>query len=342
MKQILLSFIILLPLVTSTMENPTTPAPTDMPASSSMISPEKFIEYMNAACACAHGHSNKVRFCTYSLGWAIQEGNNQVFDGALYFWNHWKAWSIDNFTRDELACPFVTAASKGYWYGAQKLLERSKGTIINDFCYVPSHKSSYNTPSCVAVGSCALALAAKNGHGQFIVQLFEYKSPVTLDVDLVGSNKKTPLMEAIEHDKLACTQSLLQGALKKANPNFPLPDKSFGSILHWALSLSDRTQHVKALIDHGADINLINVKNNPQEGTPLMVAMAYSNLEGVRLLLAAKAKIELKHPFNKLTAKELAMMKTQINLGDERKKANQEIVMLLTQAEAVNQVTPGA
>lgn len=341
MKHIILSFVLIFPLVTCSMENPTTPAP------SATIAPEKFIEYMNIACAYVDHHS-KVQFCTYTLWWAINEGNNQIFDSALHYWNHWKSQCFLEFdsTRAELECPFVTAASKGYWYGAQKLLERSKGAIINEGCQVAAHKKGFLNPiseSCVAVETSALAAAAKNGHAQFITQLLEYKSPVPLDVDLVGTNKKTPLMEAIEHDKIACTQALLQGILKKANPNAPLADKSFGSVLHWALSLKDRNQHVKALLEHGANKNLIRKeKEYQQEGTPLMVAVAYANEEGVRLLLAAKAKTELKHPFNKLTAKELAEMKAQIDMDAERKKSSQEIIMLLTQAAATSNVTPGA
>lgn len=341
MKQILLSLIISFPVVTYTMENPTTPAPTSTPAPSSMISPEKFIEYMNNACSFAHHHS-RVQFCTYSLWWAIQEGNNQVFDSALHYWNHYKKHSLEDFTRTELACPFVTAASKGYWYGAQKLLERSKGAIINDGCQVAVHKKAFLNPiseSCEAVESSALAAAVKNGHTQVVANLLAYQSGTPLNPELANKNKKTPLMEAIEHDKLACTQALLQGKIKKVNPNAPWLDKSFGSVLHWALSLKDRNQHVKALLEHGADKNLIRKeKEYQQEGTPLMVAVSYANEEGVKLLLESQVNVDLKHPLSKLTAKELAEMKASI----EPTSTRQNIFKMLIQAESGNITTLGA
>lgn len=345
MKQTLLLISLWTCFFVHAMENPTAPISSATPASStSMISPEKFIEYMHSACTFAN-HHNTVQFCSYSLRWAVQAENNQVFDAALYYWNQYKKQSIEDFTRAELACPFVTAASMGYWYGAQKLLERSKGVIINDSCQVPTHFTvarNSTVVSCVAAETSALAIAAKNGHSQVITNLLEYKSDTQLNVEVVGKNKKNPLMEAIEHDKLACTQALLQGKLKKANPNLLTPDKSFGSILHWALSLGNRNTHVKLLVEHGADVNLINAKNNPQEGAPLMVAVAHANSEGVKILLDAKAKTDLKHPFNTMTAKELAEMKIQIEQDPEKKKIRQNILSILTQVELGNAVTPGA
>lgn len=341
MKQILISFIILFPLVTYTMENPTISDPTTIPTSSG-VSADRFIDYMNTACASADRHS-KVQFCTYTLLWATYEGNDQIFDAALNYWNHWKNKSIEDFTRTELACPFVTAASKGYWYGAQKLLERSKGVIINDGCQVPIHVAGVpqnsNVICCIGKQYSALAAAAKNGHSHLIANLLEYFSDTPLDVDRVGKNKKTALMEAIAHDKLACTRALLQGKLKKSNPNAPLADKSFGSVLHWALSFPELIQHVKALIENGADINLIRKeKEYQQEGTPLMIAVAYANEEGVRLLLEAKARVELKHPLSNLAAKELAQMRCEIVPS----QARQNILRMLTQAESDSCVTPGA
>lgn len=342
MKQIILSLVISLPVCIYSMENPTPPVSTSTHAATSGVSAERFIDYMNQACAFADRHS-KVQFCTYTLWWAINEGNNQIFDAALNFWNHWKGKSIEDFTRTELACSFVTAVSQGYWYGAQKLLERSKGVIINDSCQVPTHTASVpknsNVLCCVAAETSALASAAKNGHSQVIANLLAYESGTAINPEVAHKNKKTPLMEAIEHDKLACTQALLQGKLKKANPSAPLADKSFGSVLHWALSLKDRNQHVKALLDHGANKDLIRKeKEYQQEGTPLMVAVAYANLEGVQALIEAKADLTLKHPFSKLTAKELGQMKANI----EHTPVRQTIVRMLTQAEAGHAVTPGA
>jgi hypothetical protein len=331
MKHILLSFIISFQLSIFSMESPTL-SDASLTASPSGVSADRFIDYMNQACAWADKNS-KVQFCTYTLLWAINEGNNQIFDAALHYWNHWKSKSIEDFTRIELACPFVSAASKGYWYGAQKLLERSKGQIINDSC--KAHKPN----ECCAVETSALAIAAKNGHAQLIANLLAYESDTAINPEVANKNKKTPLMEAIEHDKLACTQALLQGKLKKANPSAPLADKSFGSVLHWALSLKDRSQHVKALLEHGAHKDLIRKeKEYQQEGTPLMVAVAYANLEGVQTLLEAKADLTLKHPFSKLTAKELGQMKA----GIEQTPVRQNIVRMLAQAEAGHAVTPGA
>lgn len=339
MKKMLLFISVLIPLSFYSMET------SQAPVLSGIISTDSFIEYMNNACASSDHHA-RVQFCSYTLWWAVKEGNHQVFDAALHFWNHWKSQCLLelDFTRTELACPFVTAASKGYWYGAQKLLERSKGSIINDSCQAQTHVAGVPQNSvvkcCIAKEHNALAAASKNGHPQVVANLLEYKSDTPLDVDRVGKNKKTALMEAIAHDKLACTQALLQGKLKKSNPNAPLADKSFGSVLHWALSCLDRNQHVKALIENGADINLIRKeKEYQQEGTPLMVAVAYANLEGVRLLLEAKAKTEPKHPFNNMTAKELAHQKIGIEQTPERRAIRQQIFDLLAQAESV---TPGA
>jgi hypothetical protein len=330
MKQILLFFILSFPLVTYTMENPKISNPTTTPIPSG-VSADRFIDYMNAACASANKHIT-VQFCSYTLLWAIYEGNNKIFDAALDTWNRWKRLSFEDFTRTELACPFVIAASRGYWYAAQKLLERSEGAIINDSC--KAHKPN----ECCAVETSALAIAAKNGHAKVIANLLAYESDTAINPEGAHKNKKTPLMEAIEHDKLACTQALLQGKLKKANPTAPLLDKSFGSILHWALSLKDRSQHVKALLEHGANKDLIRKeKEYQQEGTPLMVAVAYANLEGVQTLLEAKADLTLKHPFSKLTAKELGQMKA----GIEQTPVRQNIIRMLAQAEAGHAVTPG-
>lgn len=334
MKQILLPLIISFPLVTSTMENPTMPADTLLPAQPLTISAESFIKYMDQACGHANGHC-RVQFCTYSLLWAIEEGNDQIFDRALHLWNWYKGHSIEDFTRTELACPFVIAASKGYWYAAEKILARSKGVIVNDSCQAHK-KESFD---CKAIETSALATAAKNGRAQLVANLLAYESGTAIDPELVHKNKRTPLMEAIEHDKLACTQALLQGKLKKSNPNAVIPDKSFGSVLHWTLSLEDRSQHARALLVHGADKNLIRKeKEYQQEGTPLMVAVAHANMEGVQALLDAKADISIKHPLNKLTALEQARMKLNIASSEPRKK----IVELLEKAAINSNITPGA
>lgn len=338
MKQMLLYMLMLIPLSFYSMETSQAPVP------SGIISTDSFIEYMNSACASSDHHA-RVQFCSYTLWWAVKEGNHQVFDAALHFWNHWKSQFFLEFdsTQAELACPFVTAASKGYWYGAQKLLERSKGAIINGNCQARTHVAGVPQNSmvicCIAKEHNALAAASKNGHPQVVANLLEYKSDTPLDVDRVGKNKKTALMEAITHDKLACTQALLQGKLKKSNPNVPLADKSFGSILHWAISLGNRNQHVKILLEHGADKNLIRKeKEYQQEGAPLMVAVAYANEEGVKLLLASHANVDLKHPLSNLTAKELAQMRCGIAPTPTR----QNILKMISQAESDSCVTPGA
>lgn len=330
MKHILLFFIISFPLVTYTMENPKISNPTTTPVPSG-VSADRFIDYMNAACASANKHIT-VQFCSYTLLWAIYEGNNKIFDAALDTWNRWKRLSIEAFTRTELACPFVIAASRGYWYAAQKLLERSKGAIINDSCR--THKPS----ECCGVENSALTLAAKYGHTQFIASLLAYASDTSVYPDQIV-NKKTALMEAISYDQLASTRALLQGKLK-ANPHLPLPDKSFGSVLHWALSLGNKNHHVKALLEHGADKNLIQKGREYQhEGTPLMVAVAYANEDGVKILLAHGADTALVHPYSKMTALELARMKKTVQDSTERKN----IVTLLEQHSVTSHgTTPGA
>lgn len=327
MKQLILFSLLAFSIFSYAMEQPANST------QDSAVSTENFIQYMGQACCFVH-HHNLVQFWSYTLLWAIQENNNEIFDAALAKWNHYKANSLEllEFTRRELACPFVSAAARGNCYAMQKLLDRSKATIINDSCKV--HQSS----ECFATKCTALTVASQRGNSVAVTALLTQPS---IDVELADKNNRTALMGAIEHDKISCTHALLRGAVKKANPNARMPDKSFGSVLHWALSLGDRNQHVKALLDNGADKDLIyKEKEHQQEGTPLMVAVAYANKEGVELLLAAKAKRDIPHPFSKMTAKELAEMKCQIEQNPDRKRTREQIIALL--ADDVITQTPGA
>lgn len=325
MKQLILFSLLAFSIFSNAMEQPTNSTQV------CVVSTESFIRYMGQAGGFAH-HDHLVQFWSYTLLWAIQENNNEIFDAALAQWNIYKAKSFDDFTRRELACPFVTAASHGNCYILEKLLDRAKGTIINDSCKI------HQTSVCFATKCAALTVAAQRGHTAVVTALLTHPS---IDVELADKNNRTALIDAIGHDKLLCTHALLRGAVKKANPNARMPDKSFGSVLHWALSLGDRNQHVKALLDNGADKDLIyKEKEHQQEGTPLMVAVAYANKEGVELLLAAKAKRDIPHPFSKMTAKELAEMKCRIEQNPDRKRTREQIIALLTD-DVITQ-TPGA
>ena len=293
----------------------------------SMIPAKHFIDYMNRTIN-NHVELGKVGACLDAINFACSIENEMLLDAALKRWTE-----IPD--RDggkgpsHLARALIESASKGNCNIIEKLLKVTDGKVT-DWLYCSPDAPIYGPIT-------AIGLAAHKGHHLGVRLLLAHNANPELGMP---RNDATPLRLAINNNKLLCTQEFFKGN-QKANPN-SAGGSSFGSILHWTLSREDRNEHAKVLIEHGADVNFINAKNDPHEGTPLMVAVAYANLEGVQLLLAAKADAKLKHPFNSMTAKELAEMKIAIEPIPERKRVRKEIFELLKQAENYASVMPGA
>ena len=263
--------------------------------------------YMTCSC-------NNVRsFYQSCLNRAAARHFNTLFDIAF---------SSYTYSDLDLVCPLIAAAEYGNTHALRKIIERSK-EAINYVCVQHS--------DCKRRGT-ALVLASSKGHSDVVSYLLLWGA----DPHIGTGTEQFPLIQAIKNDKSTCTQVLLEGRVKnKANPNCEAPDEMFGSLLHWALSLGNRNAHVKHLIENGAAINFMRKgKKYEQEGTPLMVAVAYANLDGVKMLLDAKADISVKKTFNRHTAKQQAALSWHIESNPEKKNTRHQILSLLTSAES--------
>lgn len=271
-------------------------------------------QYMNCSC-------NKVRSFYHScLKRAAVSHFHALFDTALARYDY---------SDSELTCPFIIAAQSGNNHALRAILTKNNKVI------------NY---ACSAFAGCehrysALILACDCGHAETVAYLLLRGAHPHQ-----GAKGAFPLIQTIKKDRLSCTQILLEGRLNnKASPNCAAPDESFGSLLHWALSLGNRNAHVKLMLQHGVRINLIRKeKEYQQEGTPLMVAVSYANLEGVRMLLDAKADTSLKKPFNGQTAKQQAGVSWNIESDPQKKAIRHQILQLLVSAEANVAQTHGA
>lgn len=278
--------------------------------SADSLKTQQFIEYMNDTINHRNDAAEGIRTCRFAINFACSIENPTLFEAALKRWMEFPdrngRWS-EGKEPSHLAQALIQSASRGNCNFLEKILKVTDGKVTDGM---------YCSPDAPIYGPItAIGLAAHNGHHLAVRLLLAHNADPELGMPRNGA---TPLRLAIRNGKLLCTQEFFKGD-QKANPNSAGAD-TFGSILHWTLSLGNRNEHVRVLIQNGADRNLVNAKNNPHEGTPLMVAVAYANLEGVQILLAAKADISIKHPFNNLTALEQAKIKLNIVPSEIRKK----------------------
>lgn len=263
----------------------------------------------------------------HTLRFAAKIENNEIFEKFLKRWEQLPKKSFFNSGREDsdLLEPLLIAAAVGNCSFLGTIINRTNGTIINNTS--PSYPYT------------ALGYAARGGHYNAVKLLLAYNAdPHCFHPD----NKKIPLALAIEAGKILCVKELLTNDTRKAEPNTPIHDKSFASLLHWALSLGNRNESVRELIAHGAWVNYISLDHQLQrKGTPLMVAIDVANKEGVEILLGTP-KIDFRSSVNGRTPREFAEHKTEIEWDDRRKIVRREIVELLKKAEAHATETPGA
>ena len=293
------------------------------PSSTEISIPKE--ELLNFIVQASRWNRDKLSYYEYCMKWGIECNQEPVFNFALKKWAEEAGNRADNnpFMRERLPCTLVTATKYNRIWAIEKICDCSRNVIIDSAC---TQKTCNNfTP---------LIMAAYMGHSQAVTfLLFKGATP-----EIIGGDDSTALIEAIKHDKLACTHALLA----KASPNSVMPDNSFGSVLHWALSLGNRNEHVRALLNKGARKNLIRKQiEYEQEGTPLMVAVAHLNLDGVRILLEEKVNLKLKKTFNRgllkqqvgCTATEHAQLAFEIECVPQRKEIRRQIFEMLTHAE---------
>lgn len=311
MKQIQLSLLALSLTFafTNAMEMPTERS--KEPSKDSKVSTSYLLAYMENSIN-RHDAAGQVGAIRYALAFACRLENPEVFEFAFNWWQMLPEASFFSSGKsiNDLVEPLLISASFGRINFVEQLLKRSKGQIVNAFC--STHPNT------------ALDYATRNGCPDMVRLLLSYGANPNLRIE---KKLKTPLMTAIELDKLECTQALLAAMPAKANPDSSCPDESLSSILNCALAMGTRNEHVKALIEHGADVNYINPHNN----TPLMIAIVHANEEGVKILLDAKARTDSKFPDTGVTVAEYVQMNVKLQNGPS---VWANIAHMLAQAEA--------
>ena len=113
------------------------------------------------------------------------------------------------------------------------------------------------------------------------------------DIDVRGSNGRTPLFPAARHGDLEMVQVLLD---YKANVNAqnnsgwtPIHDVSAGSSTILNNFRQSRPDVTRVLLEHGADVNAVNVNYGK---TPLHIAVVNLRIDVVRVLLEHGADVD--------------------------------------------------
>lgn len=106
-------------------------------------------------------------------------------------------------------------------------------------------------------------------------------------VDVQNDTLSTALHLACRHEKAHLIQILLQEEFK-ARPN--LQDLNKDSPLHLAVTMTDKPNGIKALLDRQADVNIINTRRQ----TPLHIAVLNNNEYAVQALLQKGVDINIR------------------------------------------------
>lgn len=126
-------------------------------------------------------------------------------------------------------------------------------------------------------GETLLIIAARNGYDDLVAALIARK----VKLDAVNAVGETALAVAAFNGHLPVVERLLAAGASPVNPRG-------WSALHYA-SMQGHAAILKTLIAHGAPVDALA----PNGATPLMLA-ARSNIESVRVLLAARADARIR------------------------------------------------